>query len=107
MASACSSSTGTRIASGCYYDASGVAVLNVSGTRARVLIQSEVPEIKLSRSGARPAFYLIEGPGGNRIVTNDALYEVQLPIGTNPSTIGIPDAPDGYLTVTLGKPCRE
>ncbi|HET6943288.1 MAG TPA: hypothetical protein VFH89_14100 [Sphingomicrobium sp.] len=84
-------------------------MLNVAGTRARFLIQSEVPEIELSRSGARPAFYLIEGPGlrGDRIVANDALREIQLPIGTNPSTIGIPDAPDGYLTVTLGKPCTE
>jgi len=81
--------------------------LNVAGTRARILIQSEVPEIELSGSRARPAFYLIEGPGDDRIVANNGLREVQLPIGTNPSTIGIPDAPDGYLTVTLGKPCTE
>jgi hypothetical protein len=104
-ASGCSSSSETRIAPGCYYDDRGVAVLNVAGTSARFLIPSEVPEIELSPSGARPAFYLVEGPGGDRIVANDALREVQLPIGTNPATIGIPDAPDGYLTVTLGKPC--
>lgn len=106
-ASGCSGSSETRIVSGCYYDDRGIAVLNVTGTRARILIPSEVPEVELSRSVARPAFYLIEGPRGDRIVANDALREVQLPIGTNPATIGIPDAPDGYLTVTLGKPCIE
>ena len=99
--------------SGCYYDAhAGIPVLKVQGTQARILIQSQVPKIDLAWTSehkviVRPAILLIEGPKGYRIERNDALPELGLPIvSTNPMTIGIPDAPDGYMDVKLGRPCK-
>ena len=106
--SACSGPKPEVPIDGCYYDRAGTAVLKVVGRKAQILITSDVRDLDLIPSGqnniiARPAFYLIEAP--ERVVRNAAMATTELPIGSAPPTIGLPDAPDGYLTLTLGKPC--
>ena len=101
--------------SGCYSDPNGVPILQIEGHEAEFLIPSDVRRVHLTwgkdsvgrYANAKPAFLLVEGPESDRIEKNDASPNIRLPITGDPPAIGVPDAPEGYLSLKRGKSCSQ